>query len=591
MAELRAVPVTLEDVSLNKESSDPEIASVKQLLRQLDKTAKNVRTFGASNPVAQKFSSQLYQDLAKHLESYQTLSFLIQRGELEFKGEVVYRPQAEGMTENIAFKLYADGIRELTFKAGLSQQDLSFFFDALWGEGGQEDEDEDFVTRLWKENLQTVTIVTAEEIVQASSGVQDVLSLQESGTLDAPTSSLREILDREKAKAAPQGAGKSQERARFQSGIVGYEITPDDLAALAKEIAAESNRDGTRYILDTLIAILASERSPSLLTKLFEVFDSVIDSLIGKGEWGLLENVMGLLHDSETLRSDLSDAHKQQLAGLFNGLGRPERLKLVEAYLNKTPNAKTDGLLTVFLHLRNQDVPSLCLLLANLQVPSHQILVCEVLADLARQTPEPILRGLTDRRAGYVRNLLAIMTKWNDPRHLDAIERIIRYPDPAIRKEVLRILGTLRPKGNGARFVGMLSDPEDSVRHAALRLLTTGNYTAPYAVWEPILTADDFYDRSSTERRLIFQALCFTAKEEADPFWRKLLTEWSWTNRKKKEESAVLAAEALGKAATPSALAALEFGQQKGNAAVREACRTALRVASKQRTGSEAKSA
>jgi HEAT repeat protein len=340
-----------------------------------------------------------------------------------------------------------------------------------------------------------------------------------------------------------------------------------------------------------LIAILASERSPALLTKLFQVFDSVIDSLIGKGEWGLLENVVILLYDSEALRSDLSESHKQQLADLLTGFGRPERLKLVETYLNKTPDANTDGLSTVLLHLRNQDVPALCTLLANLQVSAHQIIVCETLAELARQSPEPILRGLTDRRAGYVRNLLTVMTKWNDPRHVDAIERIIRYPDPAVRKEVLRILGTLRPKGNGTKFVGMLSDPEDSVRHAALRLLTTGNYTTPYAAWEPILAADEFYDRSSTERRSIFHALCLTAREEAAPYWTKVLTEWSWTNRKKKEETAVIAAEALGKAGTPSALAALEIGQRKGNAAIREACSTALRVASKHQPGSEAKSA
>jgi hypothetical protein len=591
MADLRTAPPTLEDVSLNKESADPETASVKQLLRQLDKTAKNVRTFGASNPVAQKFFSQSHQDLAKHLEAYQSLSFLIQRAELQFKGEVVYRPQAEGMTENIAFKLYADGIRELTFKDGLSPEDLTLFFDALWGGGSQVEDDDDFVTRLWKENLQTIMIVTAEEIAQASSGVQDVLSLTDSGTLNAPTSSLREILNKEQAKPAPEGGSQRGGRARFQSGILGYEVLPEELAALAKEIAAESDRDGTQYILDTLIAILASERSAPLLTKLFEVFESVVDSLIGKGEWGLLENVLILLHDSDTLRSDLSDTHKQQLTDLLHGFGRPERLKLVETYLNKTPDPKTEGLSTVLLHLRNQDVPALCTLLANLQVSAHQIIVCETLAELARQSPEPILRGLTDRRAGYVRNLLMVTTKWNDPRHVDAIERIIRYPDPAVRKEVLRILGTLRPKGNGTKFIGMLSDPEDSVRHAALRLLTTGNYTATYAVWEPILTADEFYDRSTTERRLIFQALCLTARDEAAPYWKKLLTEWSWTNRKKKEETAVIAAEALGKAATPSALAALEVGQQKGNAAIREACTTALRVASKHQPGSEAKSA
>ena len=39
---------------------------------------------------------------------------------------------------------------------------------------------------------------------------------------------------------------------------------------LAKEIEAESVRDNTTYLLDMLTAILASEKSPVILTKLLE---------------------------------------------------------------------------------------------------------------------------------------------------------------------------------------------------------------------------------------------------------------------------------------------------------------------------------
>jgi HEAT repeat protein len=73
-----------------------------------------------------------------------------------------------------------------------------------------------------------------------------------------------------------------------------------------------------------------------------------------------------------------------------------------------------------------------------------------------------------------------------------------------------------------------------------------------------------------------------TAGDEAVPFWQNLLTEWSWTNRKKREDLALLAADTLGKLASPAAIAALELGQKKGNAAVRQACTAALDAASRQ---------
>jgi hypothetical protein len=73
-----------------------------------------------------------------------------------------------------------------------------------------------------------------------------------------------------------------------------------------------------------------------------------------------------------------------------------------------------------------------------------------------------------------------------------------------------------------------------------------------------------------------------TSHDEVVPFFEGLITERSWTNRKKKEELAALAAEALGKLATPAALAALDLGQKKGGATVRQACTAALAQAQRQ---------
>ena len=50
-----------------------------------------------------------------------------------------------------------------------------------------------------------------------------------------------------------------------------------------------NRRDPTTYILDILTAVLASEPSPALLTKLFDVWDNVLDVLIRGGEWTQLE--------------------------------------------------------------------------------------------------------------------------------------------------------------------------------------------------------------------------------------------------------------------------------------------------------------
>jgi HEAT repeat protein len=588
-----------------KDLADPELTSVKRVLTLLDKTAKSSRTYGAANPVAQKFFQQLFEGLTAHLTTYSKLAFLIQRSELYFNGEVVYRSEQESSNESVAFKLYADGIRELAFLEGLSAEDLSFLLDSLWDSLDPEENDDDIVTRLWSKNLSTITLVTAEEVAKASTG-GDVFSLPLGGMMEESETSLRDLLDREQTRTRKGGGvgleegdgseagdgrtpagertsgGTSRQASRFKSGHAGYEVSDQEMAELAKEVAAESARDNMTYLLDMLTAILASEKSPVILTKLFDLWGNILDSLTAQGKWTQLDSVLGLVHATAEVRPDLGADHKKQLAAILDNLGRPERVKMIETYLNKTPDATTEGLPAVLLSMTSAVVPALCTLLANLEAPAHQAVAAEALETLGKDQPDHVLRGLSDRRPRYVKNLLAILLKWNNPRFVDAIEKLVRHPDVQVRKEVVRAIGILRPSGNGMKLISFLTDIEESVRFAALKLLMTGQYTAPYSTWSPIVSADIFMDRTLSEKRGVFQAMRATCSDEVIPFFESLITERSWTNRKKKEELAALAAEALGKLATPAALTVLDLGQKKGSAPVRQACTAALAQAQRQ---------
>jgi hypothetical protein len=588
-----------------KEPADLETASVKRVLALLDKTAKSSRTYGATNPVAQKFFQQLFEGLTTHLATYSKLAFLIQRSELYFNGEIVYRSEQDSSNESVAFKLYADGIRELAFLEGLAAEDLSYFLDSLWGGLDPEQDDDDIVTRLWSKNLSTITLVTAEEVAKASAG-GDVFALPTGGMMETQESSLRDLLDREQAHVkkgwgtgledgggsetghggAPPGKGAgegtSRQASRFKSGHEGYKVSDNELAELAKEIKAESIRDSVTYLLDMLTAILASEKSPAILTKLLDLWGNVLDSLTAQGKWTQLDSVLGLLLAAADVRPDLGDDHKKHLAALLDNIGRPERMKMIEAHLNKIPDATTDGLPAVLLSMTPAAVPALCTLLANLEAPAHQAIVAEALETLAKNQPDLLLRGLSDRRPRYVKNLLAILLKWNNPRFADAVEKLVRYPDIQVRKEVVRAIGIFRTDGNGTKLVTFLNDLEESVRFAALKLLITGQYKASYSSWAPLVSTDVFMDRTLSEKRAVFQAMRATSGDEVIPFFENLIMERSWTNRKKKEEIGVLAAEALGRLATPAALTTLELGQKKGSATVRQACTSALIQAQRQ---------
>ncbi|WP_455377483.1 HEAT repeat domain-containing protein [Petrachloros mirabilis] len=573
MSDLKAAQEMMAAAMAAKQGVDSELASVTQLLKSLDRASKNVRTFGHKNSVAQRFFSQFYTELTTHLSQFEVLTFVVQREGLFFKEELVYESQTGDSSENFAFKLYSDGIREISFHYGIEEEDVLFFFDALWdtvGEAGSEDDD--IVTRLWSKNLPTITIVTADEVMKISE-VDNVLTPQGPPPSDR---SLRDIIAEAMAKDANDPGGTTHRKERLSSGITGYEVSELELTALAKEIAEESSRDNVLYLLETLTAILASERSPDLLGKLLDICEGILKSLIRGGHWAHVEHVLVMLFEAETIRPDLLEEHRQKLRAIFEQLGSHEYVGLVQEYLNTADMPRTDGLANVFAMMKPSAIQNLCVLLGNLEQPAHQTVVADALFELAQDSPEHVARHLTDRRPIFVRNLLGIITRWNNPSLADNVEKIFRYPDPLIRREAIRTLAVLRPTGSAAKLIPLLNDPDEAVRLATLRPLLTGNYAAPFTSWEPIVRADTFGERPPAERRNIFHAMRLTTGDEAVPFWTTLLTEWGWTNRKKREDLAMMAVDALGKLGTQAAREALEIGTQKGTAAVKQACAAAL---------------
>jgi HEAT repeat protein len=383
------------------------------------------------------------------------------------------------------------------------------------------------------------------------------------------------------AKGAKEGKGDQQRRSRISTSVMGYEVTAEEMTGLANDIEAESKRDSILYLLDILTAVLSSERSPDLLDKLFDIYEGILKSLFQGGHWTVVEHVLGLLTEAEEVRPDLTEAHKNKLRSMFDQLGSPELVALIKQYLNTAGKPRTEGLETVLLMMRPSALPALFSLLGDLEHAAHQALVANTLVELAKDSPEIIVKYLTDRRTTFVRNLLGIVMRWNNPKMAEGVEKILRYPDPLIRREAIRTLAGLKPSGSANKLVPLLNDQDEGVRLATLKPLLTGHYTATFSIWEPIVNAENFADREPAEKRNIFQAIRVTAGDDAVPYWTTLLTDWGWTNRKKREDLALLAVDALGKLGTAAAKAALDAGSKKGTAAVKQACTAALAGASK----------
>jgi hypothetical protein len=585
---------------------EQEVESVRRLLAQLEKTFKTARAYGPTHHLPQQFMQQLYETLAAHLAVRGTLSLVVQRFEFYYRGEMVYRKAAQD--ENLAFKLYGAGIRELSFSHGLSKETLSSFLETLGAAYDMTTSDDDVITRLWEKNLSAVSIVTAEEIVKNEEAVRALIP-QDSGTLNTPISRLGAITEAEAARQADErragrpatdaskdsrvssvqaiSATETAQQAKEAAGgevegavyspldLPAFEVSPEELDQLALQIKAESHQDTPAYLLDMLKVIVASEKSADVLLELRGLFREIFKSLLDEGNWKQLNSVLDRLREIHR-RGDLAEEQKKAVSDILESLHGPKQMDAVESRLNADPHAVTDDLLVFFLHLTPNAVPSLCKLLGNLKSEQHRMTLCDVLAALAKDKPEPLIKGLTDPRWYYVRNLLVVIGKLRNPSLAQSVQPLAAHPDAGVRREALKTLSMLGGTGTGNPIVGVLIDPDEGIRLSALSLLKTGKYATPFSAWTPVVTHTDFLNRPLSELRATFEVMTRLVGAECVPYCHQLLTQRLWTNRKKKQYLGALAAEALGQIGTPAAISALEAGKKRFNRVIRNASMAAL---------------
>lgn len=558
-----------------------EINSARQVFRELDKTCRATRTYGLGNAVTKRFFEQLNGLMLSHLESWPVLAVIVERAELRLYEEPVYKSE-DSVSDSLAFRLFGDGVREVRFEHGLSPEELHDFVDALWGQPEGEDADDDVVTRLWDKDLATISFLTAEDIVQAPWTPE--LTPQEHGFFASPPASFHALVEQEKSRAAAGGGARpaggppaAGENLKPGGGLLGYEVTDADRAAVADELDAERGMDQVSYLLAMLKVILECETTADVLSRGLSVVPGVIDALLTEGNWPSLTELLAVLEGVAEVNPDFEPTHRMMTQRVLGSLSMADHVALMEKGLNAPAAKPLASLLPVLARLDEHAVGPLCGVLAGVTGAEPRAILRETLVRLARGNPDPVLKGLADERPAYVRDLIAVITAWQLPQTAEVLALVAHHPAPEVRADAISAIARVHPTGDGGPLIAFAGDHDDEVRQHALRTLASGRYTASFDAWKPQLEdREAIVDRERAEKRLLFQALRATAGDGAVPFWEELLVGRGWKQRAKKEETALLAVKMLGALGTPRAKEALELGQREASGPVRKACAAEL---------------
>ena len=134
---------------------------VRDIVGLFSKSSKNYQVYLPNNRMFLASLTEFAGALQKFLYDHETLSLVVSEFELHYGGKPVYENMDKH--QSLAFRMYRDGVRLLTFHKGVSSKELLDLLEALSKCMEIDNLEEDFVTLLWEKDLKRITYYEVED--------------------------------------------------------------------------------------------------------------------------------------------------------------------------------------------------------------------------------------------------------------------------------------------------------------------------------------------------------------------------------------------------------------------------------------------
>jgi hypothetical protein len=422
---------------------------VNAALLALSRTARCFTLYDAHNHAVREFLDDLRTKLARALAvAGGPLDLEVRSSELALGKEVVYLERER--ERSLAFRLFRDGVRRLTFRPGLVWEEILGLVEILSIRYTSiRQQEDDIVTLLSKAAFPHVGFVALEDFVPDEEVKEDGAEVVTPSHVEPPPD-----WDLPAPKTGTCGPVALRPLAESDLEALRAELGDDTVAAECVDL-----------VLD-LLDCLADEREAMVEEDVETCVFEVRDVLLAEGRFDALLQIVPALElsaagDMRPRPSILARfGGAEPLRRLAAGLVRHEKQPPPEAvhYLHAVPGSHLADLLD--------------LLDAESEEPMRAALVA-LIEGLAADRPRLVLERLEHAEAATATVLLRALARAVPEQAVEAALRLKDRPDPALQTAAICALaGVPYTPVLGRAVVGLLASPHATVRAAAVGYLS-----------------------------------------------------------------------------------------------------------------------
>jgi hypothetical protein len=552
----------------------PEISrpnAVRELMRLFVKAQKTQRLYEGNNAVSARLENELFARLTEFLETEGDIQLVVLEFHLKFEEEVVY--DNPDRNHSLAFLLYRDGLRRLSFHAGLELAELQAFLTCLNRVAVLANEQDDLVTLFWDQDFHAIRYFAIEELSNQTAypRLEEQLA---SGELEC------------EGGIAGERVGLDLEQPVSTVPVEACRLADAEIEALRAELASELAMPFQHVVAELAIELTLLDDDEQQRLDLVRHLVAISDRLIVDGALGELAAMEEHLDGLATMVFG-NEERVQRLAGaLLAHLSERER---VEAFLAKVDehNAPKPEVLTAYLARRGSSCTEwLITWMGRLSSSAYRRAVTNALlvsdegglgtlaANLPLEAPSATPRDQLEHRQ-FVRELLYALSHHPAERAIPLLERLLEASDLETRRESFVALTRYPDERVDELSLARLEDRDSEIRATALdTLVRRGKKDLGQRALAQALRAPELDVQSLNEKRRLFAAVAKLCGDSALEQLSQQLTgkEDRWFTSKKDEERAEAVAHGIRMIGSERAKDILRHLSKEGARFVRAAC-------------------
>ena len=559
-----SVPPKTEERELS-EPSFP-IVYVTDLLKAFVKAVRAHQLYLPNNPMHARSLEAVRESFAALWVHTDEIDLQVVETRLEWEGRVVL-DEEERTSDNIAWLLYKDGVRELKMLKGFEQEELGVFFNLLQRVRKATDDDDDLLTLMWEREFVTLQYRYVDLTQDGGPGVESMERAEQKEKILSPAQA-------EAGLESTQSSIASMDE--FDATL--YFLDDHEVEYLQGEIKREFSTDLRPSVIASLLDTFENQKDPTVREEICGLLDYFLLILLSTAQY---RNAAYLLREAGVTANrapEVLETQKNRLMQLGELMSDPKPLgQLLQALEDSPLRAPQHELDELFGILQPRALETILGWIGRSNNPSLKMLLEVSAGRLASSNSAELIRLIGSDDEAVVLEAIRRAAALKSPAAVPALGKMLTVGESDMRVAAVTALTEIGSAGAMQMLERALIDEDREVRIVAVRALGARNARAASPRIEAAIKGKELRDSNLTEKMAFFEAYGLLCGDAGVTLLDGLLNAKGFMGKKDDAEMRACAAMALGKINSAKAMESLNRAAGEKDVIVRNAVSRAIR--------------